>query len=229
MRKKVLLGIIAAVMSVAVCACGTESTTGKNDKAEQETTSKRTETSGNEEDLSDAENESASEGAFDSSENGEADSTAEVLNKVLDSYNEDEKFMIMGGDSANMVDGKAGMFNLEDREGLTSTVHISESLVEQVEGVASAVHGMNANTFTAASFKLKQLDAADAFAEGLRESILSTQWICGFPEKLVMYTVEDGAYVVYAIGASDLVDNFAEKLETAYGDSAKGVINQLVE
>ena len=41
-------------------------------------------------------------------------STADLLNNVWDTFSEDEKFSVMGGDYENSVENGAGIFNIED-------------------------------------------------------------------------------------------------------------------
>ena len=47
---------------------------------------------------------------------------------------------------------------------------------------------------------------------------MARQWMCGFPDKLVIATL--GNYVVSCYGAEDLVDTFRDKLIAAYADAA---------
>ena len=42
--------------------------------------------------------------------------TADVINKVVDTYTEENKFFAVGGDINTPVDGKAGLMNLSDKE-----------------------------------------------------------------------------------------------------------------
>jgi hypothetical protein len=154
--------------------------------------------------------------------------SADVLNKVFTTYAEEEKFFAMGGDMANPVDGAAGIYSLEDKEGMVATLHVTEDLIGQVSEAASYMHAMNANTFTSAAFKLSDASTSEAFATALKDSVLATQWMCGFPEKIVMYTINGGEYVVYAVGAADLLDNFSAKLATVYGEAAVEVVNEAI-
>jgi hypothetical protein len=154
--------------------------------------------------------------------------TADVINKVVDTYAEDKKFPSMGGDMSAPVDGKAGLMNLSDKETVNYMLHTNDELLADVEEVASFVHAMNANTFTAGVFKLKSAGDAEAFATSLKDSVLATQWMCGFPEKIVMYSINGGEYVVYAVGAADLLDNFSTKLATVYGEAAVEVVNEAI-
>ena len=90
------------------------------------------------------------------------------------------------------------------------------------------MHAMNANTFTSAAFHLTDAKSAETFSTSLKDSITSTQWMCGIPEKLVMYTINGGEYVVYAVGAADLIDNFSAKLVAAYGEAAVETVNEAI-
>ena len=155
--------------------------------------------------------------------------SADALNKVFTTYAEEEKFFGMGGDMVNPVDGAAGKFGLEDKESAVATLHISEELIAQVSEAGSYMHAMNANTFTSAGFKLAEGTDATAFATALKDSVLATQWMCGFPEKIVMYTINGGEYVVYAVGAADIVDNFSATLMMVYGESAVETVNEALE
>ena len=154
--------------------------------------------------------------------------TADVINKVVDTYAEEQKFFSMGGDMENPVDSKAGLMNLSDTETVNYMLHTNDELLGEVEEVASYVHAMNANTFTSGAFKLKSAGNAQDFATSLKESVLATQWMCGFPEKIVIFTVNGGDYVVYAIGNGDAVEYFKIQLTTVMGESATVVTDEAV-
>ncbi len=154
--------------------------------------------------------------------------SADVINKVLDTYAEDKKFASMGGDMETPVDGKAGLMKLTDTETINYMLHTNDDLVAQTDEIASFVHAMNANTFTSGSFKLKDAATADTFCTSLKDSVLATQWMCGFPEKIVIFNVNGGDYVVYAIGNGEAVDYFKTQLTTVMGESAVLVTEEAV-
>ncbi len=202
MKKIVVMTLITAMTVLTLAACG-----GKGQETSEAPGTQATEEESNKVEIA---------------------ASDEALNKILDTYAEDEKFMMMGGDAENVVDGKAGIYNLSDKEGLMNTLHISEDLIAQIDEAGSAVHAMNANSFTAGAFHLAEDTDAAAFAASLKDSILSTQWMCGFPEHLTIYTVNSD-YVLYALGAADLVDVFNGKLKTVYADAAVVVSDGAVE
>ena len=146
------------------------------------------------------------------------ESSVALLNSVWDTYAEEEKFFVMGGDFSNPVDNAAGAFNLTDVENATATLHIAEDALALVDEAGTMIHGMNANTFTAAAYHLKDSNNAETFVNSLKDSIKSTQWMCGFPDTLIIYTVGD--YVVAAFGNADAIETFKTKLATVYGESA---------
>ena len=154
--------------------------------------------------------------------------TADVINKVVDTYTEENKFFAVGGDINTPVDGKAGLMNLADTEVVNSMLHTNDELLAEVDEVASFVHAMNANTFTSGAFKLKSAGDAESFATSLKESVLATQWMCGFPEKIVIVNVNGGDYVVYAIGNGEAIDYFKTQLTTVMGESAVVVTEEAV-
>ena len=140
-----------------------------------------------------------------------ADSLA-LLTKVWDSYTDDEKFPTSGGDysEANSKEDAPGVYDLTDRAAVDSALGLPETA--KVDQAASLIHMMNQNTFTAAAYHCT--DDADALATALRDNIQQRQWMCGFPDKLVIATL--GNYVVSVYGDEELVNTFRDKLTAAY-------------
>ena len=135
-------------------------------------------------------------------------SALEILETVWGQFGEDEKFFAMGGDYDNMVDGAPGTVTNAD---YISGVLLVPAGTEVLEA-AGLVHGMNLNSFTAGAFKVA--DAA-AFAETMHEAIASNQWMCGFPDKMVIATIGN-EYVVAAFGVNDAINPFEAKFTAAY-------------
>ena len=73
---------------------------------------------------------------------------------------------------------------------------------------------MNANTFTCGAYQLASGVDAAALGEKVAQNIQSRQWMCGFPDKLVVASLD--GYLISVFGAEDLVDTFRDKLQTAY-------------
>lgn len=148
-----------------------------------------------------------------------------LLTTVWDSYGEDEKFPAMGGDFSeqNMVDGAPGNYGLEDTSMLDSALGLPAASASMIDQAASLIHMMNANTFTCGAFHVTNADDLSAVADSLKENILARQWMCGFPEKLIVITAGD--YVISAFGNGELIDTFKAKTLAAY-ESAKLVYEE---
>ena len=154
-----------------------------------------------------------SEPAEGETENNEVTvgSALEILETVWGQFGEDEKFFAMGGDYDNMVDNAPGTVTNAD---YLAGVLLVPAGTETLEA-AGLVHGMNLNSFTAGAFKVA--DAA-AFAETMHEAIASNQWMCGFPDKMVIATIGN-EYVVAAFGVNDAINPFEEKFAAAYPEA----------
>ena len=168
-------------------------------------------------------------GGSDTPNNNENTSTVssalDLLNTVWASYGDDEKFPSAGGDMTeeNMSMEGPGKFGVEDAAMLDSTLGFPEADASKIDDAASLVHMMNANTFTCGAFHVANAADVDAVAADVKDNIMNRQWICGFPDKLVIVSVD--GYIVAFFGATDLVDAFNAKLAAAY-TSAKTVCNE---
>ena len=152
-------------------------------------------------------------------------SAEELLNSVWNSVSEDQKFPVMGGDMDNMQENMAGKFDMGNMDAVTSVLHISEETAASVSEAATLVHAMNANTFTGVAVKLNEGVNAEKFINAVKADVEGTQWMCGFPEYLVVYTLGD--YVVYAIGAAELTTGvFKSAIESTYGEDAHLALEQ---
>ncbi|MBO5896501.1 MAG: hypothetical protein J6Q83_04315 [Clostridia bacterium] len=154
------------------------------------------------------------------------ESSVALLDSIWSTLGEDEKFPVMGGDFSAPVDGGAGAFNLTDKENAVAQLHIAEADIALVSEAATIIHAMNANTFTAAAYRLNEGTDSAAFVASLKDSIVATQWMCGFPDTLVIYTIGD--YVVAAFGNTDAITLFKTKLAAVYPDAALSVEEPLV-
>ena len=143
-------------------------------------------------------------------------SALNILETVWNTYGEDEKFAVAGGDfsETNAREDAPGVFDLKDRALVDSELGLPETAA--VDEAASLVHMMNANIFPAAAYHATG-DTAE-LAQQLRDNIMQRQWMCGLPDKLVV--AEVGEYVVTVFGADELVDTFMTHLNGIYGVSA---------
>ena len=167
-------------------------------------------------------------GSKDTTANGEETTASQaveskdpltVLQTVWASYGDDEKFAVAGGDMSeeNSKMDEPGVFSLENKEELDATLGLSAEAAEKVDSAASLVHMMNANTFTCGAFKVKNAEDVASLAEMLKDNILKRQWMCGFPDKLVVASVDD--VVLAFFGKNENIDTFKAKLTAAYASA----------
>lgn len=183
--KKILALILAGAMLFAFAACG-----GNESTDEKETTTE------------------AAAAAL------EVADAADLLNKVWATYADEEKFFAMGGDMNNPADNMAGKYDITLVEDLDATLGLPQASAALIDDAASLMHAMMANNFTGAAYHLKADTDAVAFVDALKTNIQSRQWICGFPETLLIATVGD--YVVSAFGSADIIATFKAKLQAQY-------------
>lgn len=146
----------------------------------------------------------------------EISDSLELMETVWNAYSDNEKFPAVGGDYSedNMKTDAPGKFGVEDKQSLSYLLCVPESGAALIDDAASLVHMMNTNTFTAGVFRCA--DSADTaeLAKLIGTEIENRQWICGMPDKFVIYSV--GNYVVSVFGADEIVDTFTAKLSAAY-------------
>ena len=116
----------------------------------------------------------------DSSEKTEIKDAKELLTTVWNSYEEDEKFAIAGGDMTeeNMTEDAPGTFGITDADELDRMLGFPAADAEKIDNV------------------------------------MGRQWMCGFPDKLVVISVDD--YLVSVFGNEELVNTFKDKLTQTY-------------
>lgn len=146
-----------------------------------------------------------------------ADAT-ELLSKVWETYGEDEKFFAMGGHFEAPVDNGPGAYDLAKAEDLMISFCIPTDAIAMVDDAATIMHAMNANNFSAAAYHVTDTANMQTIIDGIKEQTMNNQWLCGFPEKLIIVTVGE-EYLVTAFGSADIVDNFNAKLAEVYGNA----------
>ena len=139
-----------------------------------------------------------------------------ILNTVWASYSEDEKFPAAGGDysEANMTDGKPGTVGLENASDVEYLLSIPASVVALADDGASLFHMMNGNTFTCGALHLQDAGKLDEAAKEIKDYIMAKHWMCGFPDKLVIFTLD--RYVVSVFGKEEITNTFRDKLTACY-------------
>lgn len=142
-----------------------------------------------------------------------------VLQRIWAAYEEEEKFVAGGGDSHNMVMDEPGKFDMTNTAELNSTLGFPEESADSIDDAASLLHMMNANTFTSGVYHLTDKEKAEEIGAALKENILNRQWICGFPETLIILSIDE-EYVLSAFGNDEQIQRFKQKTLETFDETA---------
>lgn len=206
MRKRLVMTVVACMM-LSLAGCGNKDNTseaGTEEVAVVTTEESTTEVT-----------EESTEENTETVQDVTINSAVDILNTVWGSYEETEKFPVGGGDSANLNFEGPAAFDATNAEELDVTLGFPAAQVEKIDDAASMMNAMMANNFTAGVYHLKDSADVQAVADALKENIMSKQWMCGMPEKMVVISVD--GYVISAFGLSDSIDTFKAKLTQTYG------------
>ena len=149
-------------------------------------------------------------------------SALELMNTAWATFPEEFKFSVMGGDAENPNWEGPGSVTLPGAEGNALwNLYVPDEQLANITEAATMMHAMNANTFTAGALKLAEGADKTAVAAALKEAIMNTRWMCGFPERMIVVSVGD--YLVVAFGhdgvsypeGGKLISLFLTGLQTA--------------
>lgn len=141
--------------------------------------------------------------------------TTELLTNVWGSYEESELFPIAGGDYDNSVMDAPGKYDVSKVEDMDAVLGLPQASASMVDDAASIMHMMNANTFTAGAYHLTDSANMQTVADSLKENIMNRQWMCGFPDTLIIVSVGN-EYVVSAFGNAEIIETFKTKIQGQY-------------
>ena len=144
-----------------------------------------------------------------------ATDATDLLTQVWNSYDDADKFAIGGGDYNNMVMDAPGKFDVSMVEDLDAMLGLPQSCASMIDDAASVMHMMNANTFTAGAYHVADTANQQAVVDSLKENIMNRQWMCGFPDTLIVAKV-GSEYVVSAFGNAEIIENFKNKLSETF-------------
>ena len=157
--------------------------------------------------------------------NGNTDSSADVpadantlLTTVWDSYTDDEKFPAAGGDYEHSRGGRprrCGHFRRRQSELYADPA--GGGCLQDRRRRRSEPHDERQHLHLRRVPHHQQGRCGAPLRSDLRDAIQSKQWMCGFPDKLVIFTYDQ--YVVSLYGDEELVNTFRDKFTAAYSDS----------
>ncbi len=191
-----LFTIISLVLSLAACGNKQDNNSSSATTTVNETTSTQAQTS--------------------AQAQASAQDALEILNTIWNSYGEDEKFSAIGGDASeeNTRSNEPGVYSIADASVIDSALGFPAASIDKIDGAASLMHMLNANTFTCGAYHVKNAEDVSALADEIKTNITQRQWMCGFPDKLIVASMDD--YIIAFFGEAEIMDVFKAKLNSAY-------------
>lgn len=207
MKKKLAI-MLLTVMAVSLVACGSQDDTNTNDNVNNETNVESTEEATDE-----VQSEVTNEGDVTVDENmGTEGATAlNVIETFWPGFLA-EMEVVFGGPA----DGYFGYTTYEKTtaEDMDAMIAFPVSEYDKVGDVAYAMHMMNANNLTAVVCNLNNAEDAQTVADAIKDNVMNRQWICGFPEKVIVYSFDGGVF--YAFGNGQAIDGLSTSFAAAY-------------
>ena len=131
-----------------------------------------------------------------------------ILSTVWNTYSEDEMFASTEPMSMDVGDTDTLVYQL--------TFPADDAAL--IDSAAALLHMMNMNTFTCGAYHAADAKDVTKLAGDLRDAIQGKQWMCGFPDKLVIVTMDN--YVLGMYGDEELINTFRDKLLASYSAAA---------
>lgn len=133
-----------------------------------------------------------------------------ILTAVWNTYNDDEKFPVAEDAPISM--------DISSIDNISYLLTFPAEDAALIDGAASLTHMMNLNTFTCGAFHAVSTQDAAKLADDLHTAIADKHWMCGFPDKMVIVTLDQTVISLY--GHEDLANTFRDKLQAAYPSAA---------
>ena len=231
--KKISAALMAILLAATLTACSSNNASSSSSSTESSSSSSTESSSSSSTESSSS---SSTESSSSSSTESKPDSKPEeskpeeskpessisdpvtLLNSIYALFGDDERFPATGGDFSTdeLIEG-AGKFGLGEPEAIDNVVGYPAAEIAKIDSAASLMHMMNANTFTSGAYHVAAGTDAAALAEAIRANIQNRMWCCGFPDKLIVATVDD--YVISAFGKEFALNAFTKHLAEAYPTS----------
>ena len=145
----------------------------------------------------------------------------ELLAALWTARAEDDRFPIMGGDYDNVIENAPGAFDLTHAEAaanIDSLLSFPSEEIGKIDNAASIIHSMNANIFTCGAYHVTSAEDTTALAERVKNHVLTKQFLCGSPERLIILHLPDN-YLMVLYGTSDAVAGFADHTKALIADT----------
>lgn len=155
----------------------------------------------------------------------------EILTKIWNTYEAsdtdnnmyNDRFPILGGHYESYSEEAPGQYDISKAEDLQKSMCFPAEKIGLIDDAATMVHLMNANTFSAGVYHVKDEADMNEVVKAIEDCITKNQWLDGEPDELLIVTIGNH-YVLSAFGEDELIAYFKAGIQKAYGDFAKIVL-----
>ncbi len=223
--KKLFAMILCLVMVLSLVACGETPETTEATTTEPTTTTEEPTTTEATEEVTTEATEATEEVIL-----GSATDAVEVLKAVMNSYNTthagtDFELHVVGGGYENSNWEGPDVVPAADTAYMADMLLVPEAELANIEATASAMHSMMINNFCAGAYNLVEGADVAAFVASMQAAIQGNQWVCGFPEQLVIADV--GGCVIVVYGNGQIVEKFSTAISETY-PSTTVLVNEAI-
>ena len=222
--KKLIAMLLAMIMVVSMAACGAKKEEPPTEEPEIVEPAPETEEPTEEPEVVEPETEEPAPETEEPTEEPEMElpeaatnASSEILNAIWNATPDEEKFPAAGGDALNMSMDAPGVVDLTSTDYITNILLVPTEQQANITEIGNLMHMMNSNTFTSGVYALTDASLAADFAAAMQERIQNNQWMCGFPEQLLI--VDLNGSVLVAFGLGDIISSFAAHTAEVFADS----------
>lgn len=209
--KKLIALMMALAIVASFAACGTQKDTTEDTKTQ--TTTGNTETTTGENNNEDTNTDSGNNGM----EIVDTTTALEILEFAWMQIGAENQPSAYGGHVGEDGEYYPGpnSYELAYAEDLAAKLLLPTDQMDKVVDAATVIHLLNANSMTAGVVKLQEGADVKAFADATADRISNNQWMCGFPEKMVIIQISDD-FLFVGFGLTDLLDPMVKGMSESW-------------
>ena len=136
---------------------------------------------------------------------------SDILKRIWDAYEEQERFAVYGGMMEHPVDNAPGDLDMQLAMLWAPRYRVPLAHLDKLEQGASLCHLMNGNLLTMAVFGLGKSADMATIAWDWRWELQHSYWVAGQPSRLLLAWVEK-SFLLMAFGSKEQMQILKEKL-----------------
>ncbi len=140
---------------------------------------------------------------------------SEILANIWGNYRPEERFLVYGGDSQNLVADGPGDLDTQNAGQLQQRFFLTEPLRREMTEGAAMEHRLNRNVFCAGVFRLTDKAKPVQMALQWEKEFQKHQWPGSQPQRYLIAQPEPG-FLLIAYGQTRVLETFLIRMNQAY-------------